>query len=62
VAKAITTNIHVNRMAKMTGWEYRDLHTMEGEALHLKKEMSIASVSWTFFCSHSYLDKSLTLT
>jgi hypothetical protein len=40
MAKAITTNIHLNRTAKMTGWEYRDMHTMEGEALHLKGDVN----------------------
>jgi hypothetical protein len=40
---AITTNIRVNRMAKMTGWEYRDIHTMEGEALHLKGDVNSIS-------------------
>jgi hypothetical protein len=39
VAKAITTNIHVNRMAKI-GQEYRDIHTIEGGALHLKRDVN----------------------
>jgi len=43
VAKAITTNNHVNRIAKARGWEYRDIHTMEGEALHLKGDVNSIS-------------------
>lgn len=40
-------------MAKMTGWEYRDIHAMEGEALYFKGDVN--SISKLDFLPQSQL-------